>query len=73
MESLVAAREPPNFMYQCVIVIYKEGHWPVEVLEDLNMGELPTRSRDISSSCNRRHNSARGRKRRMRCESVEYG
>ncbi|KAL3808757.1 hypothetical protein ACHAXA_010950 [Cyclostephanos tholiformis] len=41
MDRWVAAREPSEFMDECVIAVYKEGHCPEEVLEDLNKGELP--------------------------------
>ncbi|KAL3785296.1 hypothetical protein ACHAW5_008328 [Stephanodiscus triporus] len=41
MDRWVAAREPSEFMDECVITVYKEGHCPKEVLEDMNRGELP--------------------------------
>lgn len=41
MDRWVAAKEPSEFMDECVITVYKEGHCPPEVLEDLNRGELP--------------------------------
>ena len=41
MDKWVAAKEPGSFMDECTIAIYKEGHCPPEVLEDLNRGELP--------------------------------
>lgn len=41
MDRWVAAKEPSEFMDECVIVVYKEGHCPKDVLEDMNRGELP--------------------------------
>ena len=41
MDKWVAAKEPGAFMDECTIAIYKEGHCPPEILEDLNRGELP--------------------------------
>lgn len=40
-EGWIAAKEPSEFLDECVIVVYKEGHCPPEVLEDMNKGELP--------------------------------
>ncbi|KAL9182260.1 hypothetical protein ACHAXT_012912 [Thalassiosira profunda] len=37
----IAAKEPTEFMDECTISVYKEGHCPADVLEDLNKGELP--------------------------------
>ena len=37
----IAAKEPSEFMDECTISVYKEGHCPVDVLEDINKGELP--------------------------------
>lgn len=37
----ISTKEASEFMDECVIVIYKEGHCPAEVLEDINKGELP--------------------------------
>jgi len=37
----IAAREPSEFLDECVVAVYKEGHAPESVLEDLNKGELP--------------------------------
>lgn len=41
MDKWVAAKEPSDFMDECTVAIYKEGHCPPEVLENLNRGELP--------------------------------
>lgn len=41
MDRWIAAKEPTDFMDECVINVYKEGHCPEDVLEDLNKGELP--------------------------------
>ena len=40
-DKWVSAREPSEFMDECVVAVYKEGHAPEDVLEDLNQGELP--------------------------------
>lgn len=40
-DKWVAAKEPSEFMDECVVAVYKEGHAPQDVLEDLNKGELP--------------------------------
>mmetsp|Transcript_3878 Transcript_3878/g.10983 ORF Transcript_3878/g.10983 Transcript_3878/m.10983 type:complete len:426 (+) Transcript_3878:168-1445(+) len=40
-DKWVAAREPSEFMDECIVAVYKEGHAPEDVLEDLNKGELP--------------------------------
>jgi hypothetical protein len=40
-DKWVAAKEPSEFMDECIIAVYKEGHAPENVLEDLNKGELP--------------------------------
>jgi hypothetical protein len=34
-------KQPGEFMDECTIVIYKDGHVPLEVQEDLNRGEIP--------------------------------
>lgn len=39
-EEWVAHKEPSEFMDECVIAIYKEGHAPEEVLEEINRVEL---------------------------------
>ena len=41
MDRWVAAKEPSEFMDECVIAVYKEGHCPEEVLMEMNKGELP--------------------------------
>ena len=41
LDKWIAAKEPSDFMDECTISIYKEGHCPPEVLEDMNKGELP--------------------------------
>lgn len=40
-EEWIPYKEPSEFIDEAVIVIYKEGAAPPEVLEDLNRGELP--------------------------------
>jgi len=41
LDRWIAAKEPSEFVDECVINVYKEGHCPPEVLEDVNKGELP--------------------------------
>lgn len=41
MDKWIAAKEPSEFMDECTIAVYKEGHCPPEILEDINKGELP--------------------------------
>lgn len=40
-ERWVAAREPSEFIDEMTVSVYKEGHCPPEVLEDMNRGDLP--------------------------------
>lgn len=40
-ESLIACKEQSEFVDETVIVVYKEGHVPPDVLERLNEGDLP--------------------------------
>jgi len=40
-EEWVAYKEPSEFMDEAVFTIYKEGAAPDDVLEEMNMGELP--------------------------------
>ena len=40
-DKWVAAKEPSEFMDECIVAVYKEGHAPQDVLEDMNKGELP--------------------------------
>jgi hypothetical protein len=40
-DKWIAAKEPGAFLDECTIAIYKEGHCPPEILEDINRGELP--------------------------------
>ena len=42
MDKWIAAKEPTEyFMDECIINVYKEGHCPPDVLEDINKAELP--------------------------------
>lgn len=41
MDRWIAHKEPTEFMDECKINIYKEGHCPSDVLQDINQGELP--------------------------------
>ena len=40
-DKWVAAKEPSEFMDEAMIAVYKEGHAPADVLEDLMKGDLP--------------------------------
>lgn len=42
MDKWIAAKEPTEFfMDECIINVYKGGHCPPDVLEDINKAELP--------------------------------
>ena len=42
MDKWIAAKEPTEyFMDECIINVYKEGHCPPDVLEDINKAEVP--------------------------------
>mmetsp|Transcript_51798 Transcript_51798/g.110118 ORF Transcript_51798/g.110118 Transcript_51798/m.110118 type:complete len:446 (-) Transcript_51798:301-1638(-) len=41
MDRWIAVKEPSEFMDECTMAIYKEGHCPPEILEELNKGEMP--------------------------------
>ncbi|KAL7530732.1 hypothetical protein ACHAWF_003496 [Thalassiosira exigua] len=41
MDRWIAVKEPSEFLDECVIAVYKEGHAPAEVLEDHFKGEMP--------------------------------
>lgn len=56
-DAWVAAKEPSEFMDEAVVAVYKEGHAPAEVLEELNKGDLP--------------DEVRGQERAMREERVK--
>ena len=40
-DKWIAAKEPSEFMDELCIAVYKEGHAPAEVLEDINKGDMP--------------------------------
>eukprot|EP00566_Odontella_aurita_P009723 CAMPEP_0113586564 /NCGR_PEP_ID=MMETSP0015_2-20120614/34366_1 /TAXON_ID=2838 /ORGANISM="Odontella" /LENGTH=435 /DNA_ID=CAMNT_0000492013 /DNA_START=41 /DNA_END=1348 /DNA_ORIENTATION=+ /assembly_acc=CAM_ASM_000160 len=40
-EKWIAQREPGDFLDEMVVAVYKEGHAPEEVLEEMNKGEVP--------------------------------
>jgi hypothetical protein len=40
-EEWIAFKEPSEFMDECVITVYKQGHAPPDVLEEMNRAELP--------------------------------
>jgi hypothetical protein len=41
MGQWVAAKEPSEFLDECVIAVYKNGHCPADVLDEINRGDLP--------------------------------
>ena len=41
MGQWVAVKEPSEFLDECVISVYKNGHCPAEVLDEINRGDLP--------------------------------
>mmetsp|Transcript_1823 Transcript_1823/g.3733 ORF Transcript_1823/g.3733 Transcript_1823/m.3733 type:complete len:138 (-) Transcript_1823:1895-2308(-) len=41
MDKWIAAKEPSEFLDECIFAVYKEGHCPPEILEDLNRGDMP--------------------------------
>lgn len=41
MGRWVAAKEPSEFLDECVITVYKHGHCPADVLDEINRGDLP--------------------------------
>ncbi len=44
-DEWVATKEPSEFMDEAKIAIYKAGHAPAEVIEELNKGEIPDEER----------------------------
>jgi len=40
-DKWVASKEAGEFLDEMVVAVYKEGHVPPEVLEDMNQGDLP--------------------------------
>mmetsp|Transcript_18931 Transcript_18931/g.24357 ORF Transcript_18931/g.24357 Transcript_18931/m.24357 type:complete len:393 (+) Transcript_18931:90-1268(+) len=40
-EEWIAHKEPTEFMDEAVIAVYKEGCAPIDVIEELNKGEMP--------------------------------
>mmetsp|Transcript_22342 Transcript_22342/g.36751 ORF Transcript_22342/g.36751 Transcript_22342/m.36751 type:complete len:430 (-) Transcript_22342:11-1300(-) len=48
MDKWVAAKEPTDFIDEIVIAVYKEGHAPADVLEDLNKADLPAELKGLS-------------------------
>ena len=44
-DQWVAAKEASEFMDEATIAIYKAGHAPEEILEELNKGEIPDEAR----------------------------
>ncbi|KAL7441500.1 hypothetical protein ACHAXH_007760 [Discostella pseudostelligera] len=41
MGQWIAAKEPSEFLDECIITVYKNGHCPVDVLDEINRGDLP--------------------------------
>lgn len=48
MDKWIAAKEPADFIDEIVIAVYKEGHAPADVLEDLNKADLPDELKGLS-------------------------
>lgn len=48
MDKWIAAKEPTDFIDEIVIAVYKEGHAPADVLEDLNKADLPDELKGLS-------------------------
>ncbi|KAL7443154.1 hypothetical protein ACHAXM_008705 [Skeletonema potamos] len=48
MDKWIAAKEPTDFIDEAVIAVYKEGHAPADVLEDLNKADLPAELKGLS-------------------------
>jgi len=41
MGQWIAAKEPSEFLDECIITVYKSGHCPADVLDEINRGDLP--------------------------------
>lgn len=41
MGQWVAAKEPSEFLDECIITVYKSGHCPADILDEINRGDLP--------------------------------
>ncbi|KAL7455853.1 hypothetical protein ACHAWC_007367 [Mediolabrus comicus] len=48
MDRWVAAKEPTDFVDEAIIAVYKEGHVPADVLEDLNKADVPDEVKGLS-------------------------
>ena len=48
MDKWIAAKEPTDFIDEIVVAVYKEGHAPADVLEDLNKADLPEELKGLS-------------------------
>ena len=48
MDRWVAAKEPTDFVDEAIITVYKEGHVPADVLEDLNKADVPDEVKGLS-------------------------
>jgi hypothetical protein len=44
-DTWIAVKEPSDFIDECIIVVYKAGHCPPEILMEMNKGELPNEIR----------------------------
>jgi hypothetical protein len=44
-DTWIAVKEPTDFIDECIIVVYKAGYCPPEILMEMNKGELPTEIR----------------------------
>ena len=48
VDKWIAAKEPTEFIDEVVIAVYKEGHAPADVLEDINKADLPDELRGLT-------------------------
>ena len=48
MDRWVAAKEPTDFVDEAIIAVYKEGHVPADVWEDLNKADVPDEVKGLS-------------------------
>jgi type IV secretory pathway VirB10-like protein len=71
-EEWIAHKEPSEFMDEVVIVIYKEGEAPPEVLEDVNKAELPDEIRGQQQALQQQRQKAEQiRAQRLRMEQTK--
>jgi len=44
-DTWIAVKEPTDFIDECIIVVYKAGYCPPEIIMEMNKGELPNEIR----------------------------